>query len=143
MGKAKLDHAADALLADVPRDRDAPHYRENTFRRKLDLAARRESSQPLPKIREGSVYLLQKEWLEITESARLTQRQSDVLRLRLEGHTFEEIGQRFGHTKQGAQRIYHQGAKKLARAWITYPYRGLPSTYESEVTRGLPVGRTQ
>jgi len=141
MSKDTLGYIADKLLATAERDSSAPGYTDNTFRRKLNLAHHRESRLPLPRTREGTAYLLQREWIEVTERARLTPKQILVMQLRLEGETFDSIGRKYGHTKQGAQRIYVQGAKKLARAWLTNPHRGLPAVYDQETRRGLPPRR--
>ncbi|MBX3112410.1 MAG: hypothetical protein KF857_10415 [Fimbriimonadaceae bacterium] len=136
-----MSQIADDLLRAVPRDPEAPHYAEDSFRRKLEEAGRREAQMALPRVRPGALYLYRQEWAEITERSSLTKRQLEVVTLRLEGHTFEQIGDRFGTTKQGAARVFFQGAKKLAKAWVDYPFRGLPSVYEEETTRGIPMGR--
>ena len=141
MYKAPLSQIADDLLRSVPRDPGAPHYIEDSFRRKLDDATRRESNMALPRVRLGALYLYQQEWADISERACLTKRQHQVVSLRLEGYTFEQIGDNFGTTKQGAARVFFQGAKKLAKAWLDYPYRGLPAVYDEETSRGIPVGR--
>lgn len=130
---------ADALLACIPRDRNCPHYSEESFRRKLKGQQAREINLPLTIGRMGAIELYRSEWIEITEAACLTPKQLDVVKMRMEGHTFEEIGRTFGHSKQGAQNIFYQGAKKLAKAWMDYPYRGLPNVYEEECKRGLKV----
>lgn len=141
MYKPPLSQIADDILRSVQRDPEAPHYVEGSFRRKLDEATRRESQMALPRVRPGALYLYRQEWADITEAANLTKRQLQVVSLRLEGHTFEHIGDKFGTSKQGASRVFFQGARKLARAWLDYPYRGLPSVYEEETTRGIPLGR--
>ena len=133
----ELSVFSDALLSQIPRDPSAPHYTEESFRRKLSNQQRRESNLALPVERQGALDLYRDEWADVTESAGLTDRQREVVRMRLSGHTFEQIGQAFGHSKQGAQNIFFQGAKKLARAWIEYPYRGLPAVYDEECRRGL------
>jgi len=142
MSKETLGYIADKMLATTERDREAPGYTDSTFRRKLNLAHHRESRLPVPRSREGTAYLLQKEWIEVTERANLTTKQILVMQLRLEGETFESIGHRYGHSKQGAQKIYLQGARKLARAWLRNPFRGLPAAYDEEVRRGIHVRRT-
>lgn len=141
MYKPPLSQLADDILRTVPRDAEAPHYMEDSFRRKLEEAGRRESQMGLPRVRLGSIYLYRQEWADITERACLTRRQLQVVTLRLEGHTFEQIGEKYGTSKQGASRVFFQGAKKLAKAWLEYPYRGLPAAYEEETSRGLPNTR--
>lgn len=138
MKRTDLARTADALLSQVERDASAPHYTENTFRRKVIDANRRAFGAPYPLGGKEWHYLLRQEWREVVERARLTDRQSEVLSLRLEGRTFEEIGVRYGHSKQGAQNIYFQAAKKLVRAWADYPYRGLHQVFRDEVRRGAP-----
>ena len=137
MKMPEISLLADAMLSHVPREADAPHYTEGSFRRKLGNQHRRECALPLPIERQGALDLYRNEWAEVTESARLTDRQAEVVQMRLSGHTFEQIGQTFGHSKQGAQNIFLQAAKKLARAWVTNPYRGLPAVYDQECRRGL------
>ena len=88
---------------------------------------------PIPK---PSDHLFLTECLAIVERAHLTKRQAEVLSLRLEGYTFEQIGQHRGHTKQGAQRIFMQALKKIRRSVHVYRYRGLGEVYRFEVLRG-------
>lgn len=128
---------ADKLLSTIERDPGAPHYREDSFRRKVEDSNRRALRLPLPLGGRESNYLLQKEWSDVVEAADLTERQLAILLLRLEGHTFESIGQQRGHSKQGAQNIFFQAAKKLVRAWMEYPYRGMSEVFREEVRRGV------
>ncbi len=136
MRRNALSLAADELLSRIERDPRAPHYSEDSFRRKVDASNRRASTIPLPMGGKEAQYLLQQEWAEVVEAADLTQRQLDVLAMRFAGYTFEAIGAKGGHTKQGAQNIFFQAAKKLARAWMNYPYRGLSQVFREEVRRG-------
>ena len=136
-----LSETADLLLSNLDRDRSAPHYTESSFRRKLKLANQRESRQALLTALRPAAYLHSKEWIEISEIALLTPSQTEVMQMRLEGITFDAIGKARGHTKQGAQSIYYQAAKKLVEAWINYPYRGLPEVYEEETRRGISPRR--
>ncbi|MES1228456.1 MAG: hypothetical protein ABUL72_07265 [Armatimonadota bacterium] len=133
----ELSVLADALLSTLPRDPSAPHYTEESFQRKLRVQHRREASRPLPEQRQGLVELYHNEWADVTENAGMTDRQAEVVQMRLSGHTYEQIGLVYGHSKQGAQSIFFQAAKKLARAWVSNPYGGLPSIYEQECRRGL------
>lgn len=137
----RLSQAADALLSKVERDPSAPHYSEDSFRRKVDDSNRRTHLLPLPLGGKESNYLLQSEWADVVEASCLTRRQCEVFAMRLAGHTFEQIGLRHGHSKQGAQNIFFQAAKKLARAWVHYPYRGLAQVFREEVRRGAPRTR--
>lgn len=136
MEREKLSTNADRLLASIERDPAAPHYTECSFRRKVDDSNRRAHFLPLPLGGKEADELVRSEWAAVIDAARLTQRQLEVLHLRLEGHTFEHIGRLGGHTKQGAQNIFFQAAKKLVRTWMDYPYRGLADVYRQEVRRG-------
>lgn len=143
MDKPPIAILADALLSCIERDSDAPHYREDRFRKKLRTAHDREIRLPMAEVGLEARELLRHQWSEVTESANLTERQLEVVRLRLEGHTFEQIGALKGASKQGAQNVFFQAAKKLVKAWMEYPYRGLDQVYKDEVQRGLPANNVE
>jgi DNA-binding NarL/FixJ family response regulator len=138
MDKPNVSLIADALLACIERDADAPHYREDRFRRKLQDAHERELRLPIPPCGAEAREILRHQWDEVTQAANLTERQLEVVRMRLDGYTFEQIGQLRGASKQGAQNVFFQAAKKLVKAWLEYPYRGLDDVYRGEVQRALP-----
>jgi len=81
-----------------------------------------------------------RELMDVARAANLTPRQAAVVRMRLAGHTFEEIGREGGHTRQGAQNIFLQAVKKIGRTSHVYPYTGLPEVFEHEISRGSPSG---
>lgn len=139
MNRENLSTRTEILLSSIERDSSAPHYTEATFQRKVATSNRRAMDLPLPISGKEANYLLQREWADVIENALLTERQLAVLCLRLEGHTFEDIGRIGGHTKQGAQNIFFQAAKKLVRAWMEYPYRSLAQVYKDEVRRGSSI----
>jgi hypothetical protein len=126
---------AEEILKSIHRDPERPHYREDSFRRKLAAARGRERRLPVTIGCRESGHLVESEWSEVKRLAGLTPVQEEVVAMRLEGHTFEDIGRIRGHTKQGAQNVFFQAAKKLAKAWMEYPYRGLHEVYRSEVRR--------
>jgi hypothetical protein len=136
MQTTDLSAASDALLAALDRDPDAPHYSEERFRRKLRDAALRLGLIPLSRSIMGASELVLAEWDAIIQDAALTAAQAEVVAMRLSGLTFAEIGERRGVTKQGAARVYGQGARRLARAWLACPIRGLAAAYEEDVRRG-------
>lgn len=138
MDKPPVSLIADALLDCIERDTDAPHYREDRFRRKLQTAHERELRLPLPETGLEAREILRQQWNEVVDGAGLTDRQLEVVGMRLEGFTFEQIGSVRGTSKQGAQNVFFQAAKKLVKAWMEYPYRGLDEVYKGEVQRGLP-----
>lgn len=127
---------ADALLALCERTPERPFYTEESMRYKLKQAQRREPIYGHLIMGRRDDPMLRDECEDVFSLARLTDRQADVLWKRLDGWTFEEIGRAGGHTKQGAQSIFVQALKKLARAFRVYPYRGLSDVYRIEVRRG-------
>ena len=137
MTREDLAFVADALLALCEKDRRAPFYGEEAFKTKLKRSFEGDALFEHLLSRTGHDELLQHECIGVFRHAHLTRRQSDVLHLKLEGFTFEEIGHRAGHTKQGAQSIFSQALKKLVRSFHVYPYAGLSDVYRRETRRGL------
>lgn len=129
MDKGSVYIVADQVAKQIVRDRQAPHYTEEGFDRKLRRAKQRESQLPVLWSHAHTHYLLTQEWNAIIAEADLTEAQFEVIDLRIEGYTFEEIGRRRGHTKQGAARIFEQGARKLAAAYAECATRGLHEVY--------------
>ena len=129
------------LLSHFPRERESPFYREPHFERKLKISNARASEMrtrfqsPHYLVKEFN-FLKHRELKEIYKRARLTHRQCQVVNMRASGYTFDEIGQFFQHTKQGAQRIFTQALRKLHRAFNVYPYVGLGEVYRQELKRG-------
>jgi hypothetical protein len=130
-----LEAEADDLLRALDRDPGRPHYSEDSFRRKLDASRRRDQRLPEPANCRESAALLESEWEAVRRLACLTHAQEEVVAMRLEGHTFEQIGEARGHSKQGAQNVFFQATKKLVRCWMEYSYRGLHQVYREEVRR--------
>lgn len=145
MTKDDLRFIADALLALCEPDPLQPFYSEESFDHKIKLARIREPrAAGLLLEKHGDSALVAQECEDLLQTARLTIRQTEVLHLRLEGHTFEEIGRAGNHSKQGAQKIFVQALKKLQRASSVYRYEGLGDVYRQETRRGLrsrPYGR--
>lgn len=145
MDAEDLRFVADALLALCARDRDAPFYTEQGFESKLIRVRRKESSSPTAgeMVAQRADSLLAVECRDVMTAARLTLRQQEVLNLRLEGFTFEEIGRQGRTSKQGAMSIFVQALKKISRTFRDYPYAGLSEVYRCEVkrrSRGAPFG---
>lgn len=137
MSSETLSFLADALLTLCERDERRPFYTERWIRLKQQAASRREPHFAHLLQTHAGEPLLRIECDEVVRSAHLTARQFDVLNKRLDGWTFEEIGNEGGHSKQGAQNIFVQALKKLLRAFRTYPYKGLSDVYRSETRRGV------
>lgn len=124
------------FIGSIERDKEYPHYREEIFLRKTRNADRRDKQQTPSSGLRPSIYLWESEWRDVIENAGLTETQAEVMAMRLEGQTLEEIGQRRGHSKQAAMNIYQQAARKVAQAWMEYSYRGLARMYQEDVMRG-------
>lgn len=136
MTKEDISFVADALLALCEKDSSAPFYSEGVLDIKIRRAERR--ARPLAEflLRREDEGMLAHEWSDALRRADLTENQREVLEMRLNGRTFDEIGRRRCTTKQGAQRVFVHALKKLVRAWDVYPYQGLSDVYRSEIRRG-------
>lgn len=138
MQTTRLSREIESLIARIPQDPSAPFYLEDTLRRKLDRSAVRALRQAEDPCSLRPVQaLIDSEWADIVAAANLTERQRQVLALRMEGVTYVEMGERFGITKQSAQNTYTQAAKRIARAWMDYRYHGLAEVYHQETHRGV------
>lgn len=136
MTEQDLSFVADALLSLCDRSDDAPFYTEDIMRSKLKRAEIKDPKAGHCVLPRAESELFRRELNELFESAGLTERQYEVLLLRLDGWTFEEIGAKGGHSKQGAQNIFLQALKKLVRTFRVYRFRGLSDVYEQETHRG-------
>lgn len=136
MTRDDLAFVADALLAICETEKRPPYYADHALKLKMQGDQRREPIFESLARRSGHDEMLRRECEAIMGKANLTCRQHQVLSLKLEGHTFEEIGRSGGHTKQGAQSIFSAALKKIMRAFRVYPYVGLSEVYRREVRRG-------
>lgn len=134
-----LSFVADALLALVGPERDAPYATEAAWERKETRMRRREvgslaDDSPLfaSLAEKADGPLLARECAEVISSCGLTPTQRLVLNLRMEGYSFEQIGQMRHTTKQGAMNVFVQGLRKVGRTLRAYPYRGLDEVYRTE-----------
>ena len=138
---ADLYVVADRILAEIPRDKQAPHYRDETFRRKLITAQRREIGSESVVQQEPAHALLMAEWDSILHAAKLTPRQREVVEMRIIGMTFESIGEKTACTKQAILNVLQQAAKKISASREQNQLSGLHEVYRSETKRGLPHSR--
>lgn len=135
-----LSFVADALLALVGEDPANPF--------EFDLAPRPRPMTPsknsafihLASHRRPADVMLEDECGEILKRANLTAIQAEVLDLRLNGVSFDQIGMRRGATRQGAMRTFLHAVKKIGRVIRVYPYTGLSDVYRHEIRRGSPKG---
>lgn len=141
MTPIELARLSDQYLKAIPRDPEMPHYTEDGFRCKLRQAHKRERTTVLPRRPESQLYLIRKEWMYILQNSRLTCRQIEVVRLRLAGKTFEEIGAMSGCTKQAVLNVLQQASKKIRATQDQYPYEGLAEIYREETRRGVSYSR--
>ncbi|MCX7801110.1 MAG: hypothetical protein N2109_12320 [Fimbriimonadales bacterium] len=132
---------ADCLLAAAPQDPERPFYREDTFRSKERLSRRREPRLGLCAIARPESPLAQAELEGLLSHARLTETQERVVRLRVAGWTYDEIGEARGCSKQAAQRLWSKAAARLRRALETYRFAGLADVYRAETSRRGPRRR--
>lgn len=140
MNRFELIAWTDQILSRIPRCPQAPHYREDTFRRKLMLAHIREPKVDLPPVDPVDLYLVEQEWNAIFSQVQLTDRQAEVVAYRLEGKTFEEIGRMSGCSKQAILNVLRQACKKIEAFSNVNPMSGLAEVYRAETRRGLKLG---
>jgi DNA-binding NarL/FixJ family response regulator len=132
-----LAEAADAILSSIPRDKEAPFYGEKGFKAKMLRDTIRESKMIPDMTQQYRDLIREHEYQEVMINAKLTARQREAVNLKFSGCTFAEIGRQWGRTKQGAQRVFMQGMRKLIRALRVYQYAGLGDVYRREIHRGL------
>lgn len=132
----ELSRLADSLLRSIPRDSARPHYTEDSFRCKINVAHQREAKLMLPPPPVSQLYLLKKEWAYLFREAKLTPRQKEIIAYRMAGRTFEEIGEIRGTSKQAVLNILLQACRKIARIRSRYAYDGLAQVYHEETNRG-------
>lgn len=135
MDSIDLSFVADALLAMCERERDAPFYTDLGFEAKLQRIRRRETTSAGELISGRGDPMLSVECRDVLLAAGLTARQQEVLDLRLEGFTFEEIGGLSQTSKQAAMNVFIQALKKISRTFRAYRYAGLSEVYGSEIKR--------
>lgn len=117
-------------------DSERPFFSKTSFDRKLAYGRRQTLTHAQIIGQEQNDPFKAGELKTLIRTANLTSRQLEVIRLRVRGQTFEQIGQKWNRTKQGAQRVYQQAVKKLRRAKGVYPYAGLNEVYRQEIHRG-------
>ena len=135
MDSIDLSFVADALLAMCENERDAPFYTEGGYEAKLQRTRKRETTAADELVSGRGDQMLSVECRDVLAAAGLTPRQREVLDLRLEGFTFEEIGGFSQTSKQAAMNVFIQALKKISRTFRAYPYAGLSEVYGSEVKR--------
>lgn len=136
MQTSNLAFVADALLALCTDEPDRPFFNDDQLLAKTRADARRNPTLAALMPKADFDPLLASEYAEVVETAKLTDRQREVLARRLEGQTFDQIGRRSGGSRQGAQKVFVQAIKKIVRSLRVYPYRGLSDVYRREVGRG-------
>lgn len=137
MNTHDLRFVADALLAIVGQDEEAPFELDSLVRRhQMSVQGTRVFVQMAASRRPGDE-MLEKECREVYERARLTKNQAEVLDMRLMGLSFEQIGRCKRSTRQGAMQVFLHAIKKIGRVMRVYPYVGLTDVYRNEVRRGL------
>jgi hypothetical protein len=140
MNTEDLSFVADALLALVGEDPANPFDFYLVPRPRPMTPSKISAFVHLASNRRPADVLLEDECGEILKQAKLTANQAEVLDLRLNGVSFDEIGLRRGATRQGAMRTFLHAVKKIGRVIRVYPYKGLSDVYRHEIRRGLSNG---
>ncbi|MDW8104522.1 MAG: hypothetical protein RMK92_05875, partial [Armatimonadota bacterium] len=53
----------------------------------------------------------------------------------LQGYTFEEMGQRWGVSRQAAHRLFLRACEAIRQSWSRHPLHGLTLTYRESTLR--------
>jgi DNA-binding NarL/FixJ family response regulator len=137
--------AVEAYVGGIERCSERPHYTEATLQQKL----RRSNCRAVwiapgtDRSSDATLYLRERDFARAVSGAGLTNRQREVFLARTNGDTWEEIGRRHGHSKQGACHIFRQAMRKIRRTLRENPLRGLATVYREEVSRCLPVRQSR
>lgn len=131
-----LPARADAFLAEHPRPREAPFYREATFTRKLQGYRREIRTRKPPPEPPSFHQLLRREMLEIVEASGLDPVESMLVREHLCGLSLQLLGRSLGVSRQAAHERFHRAIEKIRACYAVYPYAGLAEAYRSELKRG-------
>lgn len=129
----------DRLLSQVNRSPDAPFYTDTGFQRKLERIKHREISFAsvnllyLPKAERRRVQKAEIE--DAIIQANLTAKQKQIVRDRLCGMTWNEIGRNCGNSKQNVAKIFQRAMRRVRHALNTNPFEGLHEVYWQEVMR--------
>ena len=136
MDSVDFSFVADALLALCGESQGAPFLLNDHFEIKAKADRRTDWFLEMANVRRPSDVLFQEECRAIVRKAELTNNQAEVLDLRLNGLSFDQIGRRRGKTRQAVMKIFLQAIKKIGRVIRVYPYAGLSDVYRYEVRRG-------
>lgn len=129
---------ADLLLRLAGRDEQYPAYPESrNVQRELIDAQRAAQLAPLHhNLQSDAVHFLRRREIALMlASTSLTPRQREVVELFLLGYTFEEIGQRWGISKQAANKLFLRACDAIRRIWTQHPVCGLAQTYSESTLR--------
>lgn len=140
MNQADFSFIADALLAMVGQDHSAPFELDAFDRKRPTTARQKEALIRFASAKRPEDELLENECRTIFDKANLTEKQAEVLDLRLLGLSFEQIARCKGTSRQGSMKVFLQAIKKIGRVMRVYPYTGLSDVYRYEVRRGLRPG---
>ena len=137
-----IENEADRLLSKTSKC-SAAYFGRCSLARKLRVDRERghRLDVRLDTLSEATTMLRRNVLRAVVLKARLTQRQSQVLRASLAGQGWLDIGRRLGMTKQAARRVFLQAIKKIRHAWDAYPFAGLDQVYREEVRRFAPRRR--
>ncbi len=129
---------SDLLLRLAGRDEHYPAYPESrNVQRELVDAQRAPQLAPLHHhLQVDAVgFLRRREIALMLQSTTLTPRQREVVELFLQGYTFEEIGDRWGISKQAAHKLFLRACEAIRQRWADHPLFGLTLTYAESTLR--------
>lgn len=127
-----LEELADALLRSAPRDPEYPAYQARWER---DQSRQDQVNAPLlgilhPDPRVDAVRLVRSRELELMiRLARLSVRQSEIIRLYREGWSIEEMAQKLGVSRQAVHKQFRSACAAIRSVWRAHPLRGLSVVY--------------
>jgi hypothetical protein len=127
-----LEVLSDLLLRLAGRDERYPAYPES--RNAQREAADEQRASQLHFLhrhlqRDAVGFLRQREIALMLQQASLTERQREAVELYLCGYTFEEMGHRWGISKQAAHKLFLRACEAIRSRWQQHPLCGLTRTY--------------
>ncbi len=137
-----LEDLADALLRSAPRDVEYPAYQARWER---DQSRQDQQNAPLlgilhPDPRMDAVKLVRSHELELMiRLARLSVRQSEIIRLYREGWSIEEMARMWGVSRQAVHKQFRSACSAIRSVWRVHPLRGLSVVYSDETSHRFLV----
>ncbi len=133
-----LEVLSDLLLRLAGRDEHYPAYTEARTAKREQVDAQWASRlAPLhhhPQV-DAVDFLRRREIAMMLQQAPLTARQRQAVELFLQGYTFEEMGKRWGISKQAAHQLFLRACEVIRHSWQQHPLHGITRTYRESTLR--------